>query len=233
MTDRVTLITAASRGMGAACARQLAERGDRLVLLARSPEVEELAAGIGALAVRGSVDDPDALRRLVETALTRHGRIDAVVANTGHAAKGDLLELTDREWHDGFDLLLMLAIRLSRLAVPSMLERGAGAFVNISSFSAIEPALRFPVSAVARAGLGAFAKLFAQRFGAHGLRMNNVLPGWIDTHPVDAAEIERIPGGRPGSADEVARVVAFLASDDASYVNGESLLVDGGLVRAI
>ena len=104
--------------MGAACARQLAERGDRLVLLARSPEVEELAAGIGALAVRGSVDDPDALRRLVETALTRHGRIDAVVANTGHAAKGDLLELTDREWHEGFDLLLMLAIRLSRLAVP-------------------------------------------------------------------------------------------------------------------
>ena len=107
----------------------------------------------------------------------------------------------------------------------------AGAFVNISSFAAREPALTFPISAALRAALGDFAKLYAQRYGAAGLRMNNLLPGWIDTYPVSSETQRVIPAGRAGTAEEVAKVAAFLLSDDASHVNGESLLVDGGLVR--
>lgn len=229
----VALVTAASRGMGAACARELAARGHRVVLLARSAAVETVAAELGGVAVRGAVDEPADLERAVAATLDLAGRIDVVVANTGHAARGELLELTDDDWHRGLDLLLLNVVRLARLATPHMLERGRGAFVNISSFAAAEPGLRFPVSGVLRAALGNFAKLFAQRYGARGLRMNNVLPGWIETHPVDEEARATIPAARAGSAEEVAKAVAFLASDDASYVNGESLLVDGGLVRSV
>lgn len=231
--QKIALVTAASRGMGAACARELARRGYRLGLLARSPSVEALAEELGGFAVRGTVESAGDLEALVAAALERHDRIDAVVVNTGHAAKGELLALTDDDWHRGLDLLLLPAIRLARLAVPGMLERGTGAFVNISSFAAAEPGLRFPVSGALRAGLGQFAKLFAQRYARFGLRMNNVLPGWIDTYPVDAESVAAIPAGRAGSADEIAKAVAFLLSDDAAYLNGQSLLVDGGLVRAV
>lgn len=229
----MAVVTAASRGMGAACARELARRGFRLILMARSAEVETLATRLGGFAVRGSVAEADDLARVIEAARTRFGRLDAVVNNTGHAPKGDLLTLTDADWHEGIDLLLLSVVRMARLATPLMLAGRGGAFVNISSFAAVEPGLRHPVSATLRPALGNFAKLYSQQYAARGLRMNNLLPGWIDTYPVDADAVARIPAGRPGTVEEVARVAAFLVSDDASYITGESLLVDGGLVRSV
>jgi NAD(P)-dependent dehydrogenase (short-subunit alcohol dehydrogenase family) len=230
MTMPVAIVTAASRGIGAACARTLAARGYRVALLARSEEVHRLAGELGGIAVQGSVTSEADLRRVVETAQSQFGRIDAVVNNTGHPAKGELLDLTDEDWHTGLDLLLLNVIRMARLVTPIMLDRG-GAFVNISSFSAREPGLRFPVSATLRAALGNFAKLYSQRYAAHRIRMNNVLPGWIDSYPIDEESRRAIPSGRAGTPQEVATTVAFLLSDDARYITGESLLVDGGLVR--
>jgi NAD(P)-dependent dehydrogenase (short-subunit alcohol dehydrogenase family) len=219
--------------MGAACARELAERGYRLALLARGAELQPLARELDALAVTGSVSNSADLDRFVDAAVARYGRIDAVVNNTGHAAKGDLLTLTDDEWHMGLDLLLLNVVRMARLVTPVFLEqKSPGAIVNISSFAAVEPGLQFPVSATIRAGLGAFAKLYSQRYGASSLRMNNLLPGWIDTYPVAPEAQARIPAGRPGTAAEVAKAAAFLLSPDAAYITGESLLIDGGLVRA-
>ena len=229
----VAIVTAASKGMGAACARLLARRGYRLALFARGSELSDLATELDALAVTGDLADPTALEQLVHQTQERYGRVDAVVNNTGHAAKGDLLTLTDEEWHRGLDLLLLNVVRLARLVTPIMLaQKRSGVFVNISSFAAVEPGLSFPVSATIRAGLSAFTKLYVQQYGSHGLRMNNVLPGWIDTYPVSTENIRQIPLARAGTADDVARVVAFLLSEDAAYIAGQDLLVDGGLVRA-
>jgi len=219
--------------MGAACARELARRGYDLVLMARSDAIHTLAGELRAVAITGSVATESDLRRLVDAAIARYGRIDAVVNNTGHAPKGDLLQLTDEDWRTGFDLLFLNVVRVARLVTPLLLARGTGSIVNVSSFGAVEPSGRFPVSSAARAALGAYVKLYSERYASVGLRMNNVLPGWIDTYPVDASTVAGIAAGRPGTADEVARVVGFLASQESSYVTGQSLLVDGGLVRGL
>jgi NAD(P)-dependent dehydrogenase (short-subunit alcohol dehydrogenase family) len=227
----VAIITASSSGIGAACARELAARGYRVVLMARSQEVETLAATLGGKGVRGDVASAADLERLVTTALDSYGRIDVLVNNTGHVAKGDLLSISDTSWEEGLTLLLLNVVRLARLVVPVMEKQGSGAIVNISSLWAAQPHLDAPVSSVFRAGLGAFTKLFADRYGPVGIRMNCVLPGFVEE--AAPAFVAATPLGRPATPEEVGRVVAFLASSDASYITGQSLRVDGGLTRSV
>lgn len=227
----VAIITASSSGIGAACARELATRGHRVVLMARSQEVEAFAATLGGKSVRGDVANAADLERLVRTALDSYGRIDVLVNNTGHVAKGDLLSISDTSWEEGLALLLLNVVRLARLVVPVMEKQGGGAIVNISSLWAAQPHLDAPVSSVFRAGLGAFTKLFADRYGPVGIRMNCVLPGFVEE--ADPAFVAATPLRRPATSEEVGRVVAFLASSDASYITGQSLRVDGGLTRAV
>ena len=233
MDAKVALVTAASQGLGAACARELAGRGYRVALLARSERVHALAHELGGVAVQGSLAEAQPLERLVAAAMERFGRIDAVVNNSGHVAKGDLLAISDAAWHEGLDLLLLSVLRLARLVTPIMERQGGGALVNISSFTAAEPSAPRPVSSALRAALGSVAKLYADKYAGAGIRMNTLLVGWADTHPVAPSDLAGVPLRRPADPLEIARVVAFLLSDESSYITGESLRVDGGLLRSV
>ncbi len=217
--------------MGLACADKLAEEGYQMAILSRSSEIHDLADKFGGIAVQGSTDNEEDLRRLVDATMETYGQIDVVVNNTGHPPKGELLELTDDQWKEGFDLAFMNVIRMSRLVVSYM--NGGGSIVNISTFGAKEPSLSFPISSVARTALSSFTKLFATKYGASNIRMNNVLPGFIDSYKADQETINQIPMLRQGTPGEVADLVAFLASDKSEYITGQDFLIDGGLVKSI
>ncbi len=234
MSEKKTaIITAAGRGMGAAVARDLAVAGWQVALLSNSGGAISLAAELDGLGLTGSVTRPADLAALVEQTLARFGRIDAVVNNTGHAPKGPLLDISDEAWHTGLDLLLLNVVRMARLVTPHMQKQGGGAFVNISTFAAYEPDPAFPVSCSLRAALGSFAKLYADRYAADGIRMNNLLPGFIDSYPESEANRGRIPMGRYGTVAEIAAAVRFLVSDEAGYISGQNLRIDGGLTRSV
>jgi len=229
----VVLLTAASQGIGAGVARVLAARGYRVALLARSEAVLALAAELGGIGVRGAVEREADLQQLVTAAMESYGRIDAVVNNTGHPAKGDLLALTDQDWQNGYDLILGSVIRMARLTTPLLSAQGGGAIVNLSSYAALSPEAERPVSSIFRAGLAAWTRVYAEYAAAINIRVNSVLPGFIDTLPQTDPHTDQIPLGRYGNVEEVGKTVAFLLSEDASYITGQSLLVDGGLVRRL
>lgn len=232
-SEKVAIVTAAGRGMGAACARELAARGYRVALMSVSQRSKQLAAELDGVGLQGSVTETADLQALVDAAMGAYSRIDAVVNNTGHPAKGDLLAISDEEWHAGLDLLLLNVIRMARLVTPIMQQQSGGALVNISTFAAFEPSAAFPVSATVRAALGSFTKLYADRYAADNIRMNNVLPGFIESYPIDDETQSQIPMGRSGTVEEVATAVAFLLSDEAGYITGQNIRVDGGITRAV
>jgi NAD(P)-dependent dehydrogenase (short-subunit alcohol dehydrogenase family) len=232
-TERVALIVGAGSGMGAAAARRLAADGYKVGLLSSSGRAEALADSLGGFAITGTNQSSSDLQQLCDEALARWGRIDALVNSAGHGPRAPILEITDEQWHTGLDVYLLNVARAVRIVAPVMQRAGAGAIVNISTAWAFEPSPMFPTSAVFRAGLGAYTKLVADELAPQGVRINNVLPGWIDSLPQVEERRASVPMKRYGRAEEIAATVAFLVSEGAAYITGQNLRVDGGLMRAI
>ncbi|UHD44317.1 SDR family oxidoreductase [Aureimonas altamirensis] len=230
---RVAIVTAAGSGMGEAAARRLAEDGFKLAILSSSGRGAALAEELGGFGVTGSNQSNDDLKRLVDGTMERWGRIDALVNSAGHGPRAPILDLTDEDWHRGLDVYFMNVVRSVRLVAPVMVHQKGGAIVNISTFAAFEPDPVFPTSGVFRAGLASYAKLFADRYAGDNVRMNNVLPGFIDSLAEKAEFRERIPMGRYGRAEEVAATISFLVSEGGGYITGQNIRVDGGITRAV
>ena len=233
MADKVALVVGGGSGMGAAAARKLAADGFQVGVLSSSGKGEALGRELGGIGVTGSNHSSDDLARLVDLSLQRWGRIDVLVNSAGHGPRAPVLELTDEQWHQGLDVYLLNVIRAARLVTPVMVKQQGGSIINISTAWVFEPSPMFPTSAVFRAGLAAFTKLFADEHAAANVRMNNVLPGWIDSLPEKDERRDSVPMQRYGSSEEIAATIAFLASPGAAYITGQNIRVDGGLMRSI
>ena len=229
-SNKVAIITAAGSGMGAGAARKLAEDGFDVAILSSSGKGEALANELGGVGVTGSNQSVKDLKSLVDATMERWGRVDVLVNSAGHGPKGDILEITDDDWVQGMETYFLNVVRPTRLVTPIMLEQGAGSIINISTYATFEPDATFPTSGVFRSGLAAFTKLFADRYAADNIRMNNVLPGFIDSLPEVEKFRAQIPMQRYGKTQEIADVIVFLASERAGYMTGATVDVSGGLL---
>ena len=230
---KVAIVTAGGSGMGAGAARKLAADGFHVAILSSSGKGEALAMELGGIGVTGSNQSNDDLRRLTEETEEKWGRVDVLVNSAGHGPRAPILELTDEDWHQGMEVYFLNVVRPTRLVTPIMERQQDGVIINISTFAAFEPDPVFPTSGVFRAGLAAYAKLYSDQYAAKNIRMNNVLPGFIDSLPEKQEFRERIPMQRYGKTEEIADVIAFLASSSAAYITGQNIRVDGGITRSV
>ena len=231
--EKVAIVTAGGSGMGAASAKKLAADGFKVAILSSSGKGEVLAQELGGLGITGSNQSNDDLKRLVDATMETWGRIDVLVNSAGHGPRAQIVEITDDQWHTGLDVYLLNVIRPVRLVAPIMQAQKSGSIVNISTAWAFEPSAMFPTSAVFRAGLAAYTKIFADTYAADNVRINNVLPGWINSLPATDDRRDSVPMKRYGTSEEIAATVAFLASEGAGYITGQNLKVDGGLTRSV
>lgn len=231
--QKVALITAGGSGMGAEAARRLHADGFKIGILSSSGKGEALAAKLGGIGVTGSNQLADDLQKLVDGALERWGRIDVLVNSAGHGPRKPILDITDEDWRTGMDVYFLNAVRPTRLVTPVMQKQKSGVIINISTAWAFEPSAMFPTSAVFRAGLASFTKIYADTYAGDNIRMNNILPGWIDSLPATDERRDSVPLKRYGTSQEVAATISFLASTGAAYITGQNIRVDGGVTRAV
>ena len=246
LSGKVVLVTGASKGIGNAIARTLAEEGASVAISSRSRErIDAAAAAIGAQAFVHDSHHLDAAPALLDAVERELGPIDVLVTNTGGPPAGDdALAFRREQWESAYRELVLAPMALVERVLPGMRERGFGRVVNVASSSVREPLPHLMLSNTHRSALLAAFKTVARQVAADGVTLNNVLPGRIATDRVfsmyggsqEEAErqaAETIPIGRLGTVEEFAAAAAFLCSARASYITGAALLVDGGLTRSI
>lgn len=258
LKDKVALVAAASKGLGKATALELAREGANVAICARTEVTLQAAAGeierangSEVLAVVANVSKADDIERLVQTTVDHFGRLDILVTNAGGPPAGYFLDLDDEAWFAAIELTLMSTVRLCRAAVPHMRQNGWGRIVNITSVSVKQPIDNLLLSNALRAGVVGLAKTLSNQFAGDGITVNSVCPGWTLTDrvaelnaarareqgvPVEKVERQvtaNIPMGRMGRPEELAALIAFLASERAGYITGTAIQVDGGYVKGL
>jgi 3-oxoacyl-[acyl-carrier protein] reductase len=258
LNGKVVLIAGASKGLGYGVALAMAREGASVSISSRDEAAIHAAAsrieretGATVLATAVDVREADAIQRWVRATEDRFGGIDALMTNSGGPPAGLALSFDDKAWQDAADLLLFSALRMVRAAVPSMQARGGGAILMSTSSSVKEPIQNLGLSTVLRASVSALAKTLALELASAGIRVNQIIPGRIDTDRVrhldevnarkqgiaveDAKQkaLGSIPLGRYGTTEEFGRAGAFLLSEAASYITGATVQIDGGLIRSV
>ena len=231
MDHKVCVITGGGKGMGAAIAREMHNRKYKLALMSPSENCETIASELGGIAVRGRAESAKDTKDLVNSVIKTYGRIDSLLVHVGGPPKGDLLEISEDDWNKAHEMVLLPIIRLAKLVTPMMQAQGGGSIVNITTFSAFEPSLTFPTSSVYRVGVSSFTKLYSDRYGKDGIRMNCLLPGFTNSLDLPQKFSDMSVFKRLATSEEQARAAAFLLTEDSSYITGQSIRSDGGVTR--
>ena len=230
---KVAVLVAAGTGMGADSAKILAKNNFKIAIMSSSGRGEKLAKKLGGIGYTGSNLNPQDIKHFIKIVIKKWGRIDVLVNSAGHGPKGEVLKISDEEWIRGLEIYFLNVIRATRIVTPIMKKQKNGSIINISTYATFEPEKRFPTSGVMRAGLSSFTKIYSDEFAKFNIRMNNILPGFIDSLSPKKEFLDRIPLKRQGKVREVSAVVKLLASDEGAYITGQNIRVDGGITRSI
>tara|TARA_Y100000590_G_C15657382_1_gene991185 strand:- start:935 stop:1633 length:699 start_codon:yes stop_codon:yes gene_type:complete len=230
---KVALFIAAGSGIGAHAAKHMASKNYNVGILSSSGKGEKLAKSLNGIGLTGSNQSISDIKLISEKLMDKWGRIDVLINSAGHGPRGPLLELSDEDWQKGMETYFLNVVRASRIITPIMQKQNNGSIINISTFAAFEPDPVFPTSGVFRAGLASFTKLYSNEYAKFNIRMNNILPGFINSLPQKDEFIKRIPLKRYGKVEEISSVVELLASDSGNYITGQNIRVDGGITNSV
>ena len=230
---KVAAFIASGTGMGADAAKYLSSKGYNIAIMSSSGKGEKLANKLGGFGYTGSNLSSENIKSFIFCFLDKFGKVDVLVNSAGHGPKGNILEISDEDWIKGMEIYFLNVVRSSRIITPIMQKQKNGVIINISTFAIFEPESSFPTSGVFRSGLASFTKLFSDKYAKDNIRMNNILPGFIDSLPEKEEFLKRIPLKRYGKVSEISAVVEMLASEGGSYITGQNIRVDGGITRSV
>lgn len=230
---KVAVFIASGTGMGANAAKHLHSKGYDIAIMSSSGKGEKLAKDLDGIGYTGSNLLSEDIKDFIEKTITKYGKIDVLVNSAGHGPKGEILEISDDDWIKGMEVYFLNVVRVSRIVTPIMQKQKNGSIINISTFAIFEPESNFPTSGIFRSGLAAFTKLYSDKYAKDNIRMNNVLPGFIDSMPAKEEFLKRIPLQRLGKVGEISAVIEMLASDGGAYITGQNIRVDGGITRSV
>ena len=230
---KVCVLIAAGSGMGADAAKTLAKDGFKVAIMSSSSKGEKLAKKLKGLGYRGSNEDKEQIKDFIDSVMNRWGRIDVLVNSAGHGPKGKILSISDEDWIKGMEIYFLNVVRACRIVTPIMKKQNNGSIINISTFAIFEPERSFPTSGVMRAGLSSFTKIYSDEYAKYNIRINNILPGFIDSLKTNKKFLKRIPLKRVGKVKEISAMIKLLASEDGNYITGQNIRVDGGITRSV